>query len=471
MYGRPAHSTGDRLLKDKSASGTQRSGRKETIWTMIGPNGRFPTVRNIAGSHRSLVVHLAWKPVLIPVRTRDLHSAVVGLLAAVLLSISCTKASFAQQQAALTPAQEHERRAQAFLAQKQPQLAIPEFQAALVTDPNNLDDRANLGVLQFFQQDYAGAAPNLRQAVAAKPDLSKIRALLGLAEKYLGQTTEARADLEAALAQLTEPPIRIQTGLALIEIDAASQDFYKAAAVVAILRQIAPTDPRVIYTAYRIAADQAAEAMLSLSLVAPDSAQMHQAMGHELERARDIPGMIANLRKAAELDPALPGIHYELAQALQLAAEPKVRAEAEAEYKLALQQNPSDAHSAAALGDLAAARSDLAAASGFYQRALKIDSQMPDAAIGLAYIKTQQDDYLGAVPLLEAAIAADPTNTLAHYRLSAVYRKLGRQADARRELEAYQRYKNVTDKMRAIYNEMRQTAPGEAQSADEKVVQ
>ena len=63
---------------------------------------------------------------------------------------------------------------------------------------------------------------------------------------------------------------------------------------------------------------------------------MHQAMAEELERALDTDAAIANLRKAAALDPKLPGIHYELAEALQQANDEKLRTEAETQYKRAL---------------------------------------------------------------------------------------------------------------------------------------
>ena len=56
-------------------------------------------------------------------------------------------------------------------------------------------------------------------------------------------------------------------------------------------------------------------------------------------------------------------------------------------------------------------------------------------------------------------ITADPTNVLAHYRLSSAYRELKRPEDAKRELEMYQKYKEIREKMRAIYKEMRQEGP------------
>jgi tetratricopeptide (TPR) repeat protein len=378
----------------------------------------------------------------------------------VAVSSSPAPACAQSQPSAISPAVSHEQRANEYLREKKPELAIPELKAALAEDPSNLNAQANLGVLLFFQRDYAGAAPYLRQAVAQKPELGKIRALLGLAEQYLGQTKEARADLEAAASQLTETGIAVQAGLAMVEIDAGAQDFDKAEAETARLRQLAPTDPRVLYAAYRVATDAANDAMLALSLAAPDSAQMRQAMGHELERALDSPGAIANLRKAAELDPALPGIHFELAEALRGANDSKLRAEAESQYKLALAQNPRDARSANALAVLAKGRGDETGAARYFKLAFSLDPKLPDAAIAMAAINEENNDFAAAAAKLEAVVNDDPTNILAHYRLAAVYRKLGRADDAKRELDAFQHYKEMKAKMAEIYTEMRQHAPG-----------
>lgn len=199
--------------------------------------------------------------------------------------------------------------------------------------------------------------------------------------------------------------------------------------------------------------------MLSLSFVAPDSAQMHQAMAHELDRALEIPGAIANLRKAAELDPQLPDIHYELAEALSQADDSKDRAEAESQYKLALEQNPRDARSAVALGNFARENGNLTVADGYFQQAFAIDPHLPEAAIALANVDIGNKDFVAAESKLEQVVQADPTNILAHYRLSGVYRRLGRQADAKRELDDFQRYTKMKERMRTIYDQMRQQAP------------
>ena len=355
--------------------------------------------------------------------------------------------------------QAHERQAHELLSQKKPELAAKEFAAVVALDPNNIDAQANLGVLLFFQKNYLQAEPHLRKAVEQQPELTKIRALLGMAERNLGQADLARVDLQAVVGQLKEPGVRLEAGLELIELYTATQDLPKAAAVVETLRQGAPDDPRILYAAYRIYSDLAGESMLDLSVAAPESGQMHQAMAHELNRERDNPGTIANLRKALAIDPHLPGIHYELAEALRISPDLKLRAEAEQQYKLAVAANPRDEKSITRLGDLAVEKDNFDAAVTYYKQALALAPGEADATLGLAHVYIEKDQSASALPLLEPLVASDPTNVLAHYRLSTAYRKLKRLDDAKRELDAYQKYKGIKDKMRSIYKEMRLDTP------------
>ena len=162
----------------------------------------------------------------------------------------------------------HDRKAQELLAQKKPELAAKEFAAALEIDPRNLA-QANLGVLLFFQKNYAGAEPLLRSVVDQRPALTKIRALLGMCERHMGKTSLARADLEAVVPALQDPNARLNAGLELIEIYTATGELEKAAALVALLRQGASVDPRVLYTANRIYTELAEEEARKLAVTAP----------------------------------------------------------------------------------------------------------------------------------------------------------------------------------------------------------
>src|ERR1700679_1518598 len=355
--------------------------------------------------------------------------------------------------------QSHERKAKELLSQKKPELAAKEFASILAIDPHNLDAQANLGVLLYFQKNYTGAEPHLRSAMEQQPDLVKIRVLLGMCERRLGKMDLASADLEAVVSQVKEPNVRLEAGLELIEIYTATNDLEKASRVIAILRAGAPTDPRILYAAYRIYSDLSGEALLDLSIAAPESGQLHQAMAHELYRERDLPGIIANFRKAVEADPNLPGIHFELAEALYSSPDPKLREEAESEYKLALSANNRDEKAINRLGDIAFDKTDMDAATNYYKQALALAPNYADASIGLAHVYTQKGMPQSAEPLLLAVIAADPANVLAYYRLSSVYRAMNRPEDAKHEIEMYRKYKDIREKLRVIYKDMQSDNP------------
>ena len=88
-------------------------------------------------------------------------------------------------------AAQHSRLAQQYLNQRRPDLAIPELKALVALEPRNVDAQGNLGVLLFFQRDYAQASPHLRAALDLQPNLPKIQALLGMAERRTGDTARA----------------------------------------------------------------------------------------------------------------------------------------------------------------------------------------------------------------------------------------------------------------------------------------
>ena len=86
--------------------------------------------------------------------------------------------------------------------------------------------------------------------------------------------------------------------------------------------------------------------------------------------------------------------------------------------------------------------------------------------LGLAKTLMSMNQSEKALPLLEHAVKLDPTSAVAHFRLSTVYRQMGRTEDAKRELEEYQKYKEMKEKLRELYRQMRLT-PGKNENEDE----
>lgn len=339
----------------------------------------------------------------------------------------------------------------------------------MALEPNNVDAQANLGVLLYFHNDYSGAIPPLRAALQLSNGMNalqsgKLHALLGQAEAALGQADAAKLDLGLALSGLAGDPkqvkLRKDVGLKLVEIDTATDDLGGAATALQALQTMAPDDPEILYAAYRVYSDLAGQSLLNLSLNAPNSGRMQQAIAHELERVRDYPGAIASLRKATAAEPNLPGIHDELGELLRVSDNTSERAQAEAEYMIAIKENANDTIALTRLGDIHADRNDLAGAEKAYQKALSLQPGDADAALGMARVLSERGEDEKALPLLQGVIAADPGNMLAHYRLSALYRKLHRPEDARKELAAYQKIKDLKEQLRATYSGMRLATPG-----------
>lgn len=348
----------------------------------------------------------------------------------------------------------HSRQAQTFLKENKPGLAIPEFRAIVTLDPNNIDAQGNLGVLLFFQGNYAEAISPLRKALRLQPKLSKIQALLGMAEKRTGDYSAARHDLVKAFPEIKEEKVKIESGMELIELYSATGELEKAAGIVDSLAELYPTDPQVLYTSYRIHSDLAAQSMLSLSMVAPNSALMHQVMAHELAMRGETDAAIANYREALKLDPKLPGAHFELGEILKTSGAKERQDEAKKEYEAALAVDKFDQKSESRLGEIAYRESNLPQAVAHYSRAVQLQPNDADAKIGLAKVLAEMKQPGNAIELLERAVALDPTNDVAHYRLGMLYRQTGRSADSAHQFAEYKKYKEMRDKLDNLYQEM-----------------
>ena len=81
--------------------------------------------------------------------------------------------------------------------------------------------------------------------------------------------------------------IRIETGMELIDTYSKAGDLDKAAATVSVLRELDPTNVEIIYASYRIYSDLVDESRLSLTVVAPNSARVHQTF-HPRPRRKQI---------------------------------------------------------------------------------------------------------------------------------------------------------------------------------------
>jgi cytochrome c-type biogenesis protein CcmH/NrfG len=196
---------------------------------------------------------------------------------------------------------------------------------------------------------------------------------------------------------------------------------------------------------------------------------MHQVMAHEELKEGNTNGAIAQFRKAIAINLQLPGIHFELAELLNTSEDGKVKGEAEKEYRAALMANPLDEKTECRLAQIDAAKGDTNQAFSEYSKAVELAPADSDAKLGLAKILIEMNQQDKAQALLEQTVQLEPTNAVAHYRLGMLYRQRGRMDDAKREVELYKKYKDMKEKLRAVYKDL-QVQPSEirADQPDEK---
>jgi tetratricopeptide (TPR) repeat protein len=380
---------------------------------------------------------------------------VLALSPFVALSLWCQVTSTGQAEI-----QAHKQKAQDSLKSGNRDAAEDEFRAILALDPNNIDARGNLGVMRFFHGDWAGAAQQFRRVLKVQPSFWKAQALLGICEKRLGHPGEAQRLLEGSVPHLNDGALRIQAGLELVEIRYSSGDLDKAAEIVGTLQRTNPASADVLYTAYRIHSDLANRARDALASVAPDSSRMHQIMAQHLINEADVPGAIKQYRAALAIDPELRGVHYELGEAiLKDSTSDTALQQAEEQFRAALAENPGDAGAEYGLGRVSAQRLDFKSAIEHYSRALALrrDYTYAEIALGEALMKTDKSQQ--ALEHLLAASRLDPLNPTVHYRLASLYRELGREDDAHRELAAFKKLREWNKRIERVYQEMHQLVP------------
>jgi cytochrome c-type biogenesis protein CcmH/NrfG len=178
-------------------------------------------------------------------------------------------------------------------------------------------------------------------------------------------------------------------------------------------------------------------------------------MAHEAARQGNTAGAIAQYREALKIDPKLPGVHFELAEALSGSPSASDREEVENEYKAALAANPFDEKSECRLGEISSHQSDPKITFTHYSRAMELDPNDPDANLGLAKALIAMNQPEKALPLLERAAKLDPSNAVIRYHLSGLYRKAGRVDDAQRELAEFRRLRGLKFHLSEVYQAMR----------------
>lgn len=375
--------------------------------------------------------------------------------------LQCSVAQTAVPKAAQIQA--HTQRAEAALVAKDLETAKTEFNSVLALDSQNVEAHVKLGVIGLSQGDFQVASEHLRKALAIRPSLTQAQALLGICERRLGNPS-AQHLLETSFAKLTDPKMRTQVGKELIGVYYQQGDSERAVPVVQKLVDLNPDDVDTLYMAQRLYKGLADDTLDKLAVLAPGSARMQQVIAERLINAGDAESAAEHYRKALEIDPHLPGVHFELAQTILESARsnPEAQDKAEKEVETAIAVDRDSASLQCELGAIAMLRGELEKAYSHYTRAFSMDPSSTQAQVALGHILMTMEKPQEARKYLEMAVKADPLNETAHYRLAVAYKRLQMPDQAQKEVHLFQEIKATKDQVRDLYRQMKSQYHGDA---------
>ncbi len=310
--------------------------------------------------------------------------------------------------------------------------AIEKYEEMLRIAPKLGAAYNNLGGLYFGLGEYSKAANVLQQGLKLNPSMTTASALLGISRYQMGEYAEAKKPLTAAV-KANPQDTNAATYLAndLVKLG----DFDGAANTLQQVARRQPKNQQIWYMLAKVYMNLSEQSLTKMNAINPNSPLSHALSAEVMESMNNYDGAVAEFKKAVDMAPHEPGMHYKLGDAywnLQQwdQATEQFRAELTndprncwAQWKLGnivLQQNGSPQE---ALSDIEKALNGCPTLTG-----AQVDR-------GRALLKLHRNAE--ALQAFEKAEKTTPSDPQTHYFLAQAFRTLGRTQEAKAEMQVF----------------------------------
>jgi tetratricopeptide (TPR) repeat protein len=330
--------------------------------------------------------------------------------------------------------------------------AIESYSAALEKDPGRLDARSNLGAAYARLGRYEDAIEHYRLALEAMPEQHQIRFNLGVALYKAARVVAAGEELQ----RVVEGNPEHQNARLLLADCLLQQGLH--ARVVGLLepREESLGDNALYAYLMGTALLERNELMRGQQYIDRlfrdgETAEGHVLMGAAHIRREAYAEAIPELKRAAEMNPALPTVHSLLGRAYTRTGEREEAAEA---FRRELAGNPNDFEANLYLGLFYKDEDRMPEAWEHLNRARRLRPEHPAVLYGLGAYHLAEGQAGEAQPLLEALVEALPRYREGHVLLATVYYR-----QKRRELG--DEHRDIAEQLRALEQEQQPGAdPG-----------
>ena len=264
--------------------------------------------------------------------------------------------------------------------------AVRDFHEFLRLDPGSAEGYFNLGLALQSAGQLQDAFIALHKAAALQPGLRGIRLFTGIVNYKLNHLAAAHDEL---IRETRLEPENAAGWMWLGVVELAQNQPESAATRLDKAAALDPSNLDILYHRGRAHLLVSKESYSAMFKLAPDSWRVHEVLGQADAEAFRTDDAINEFRLAVGAAPHEPGLNEEL-------------------------------------GDASWTAGKLQEADDAYAQEIKIDSSNAVARYKLGSLRVTRDDAAAGVPLLERALALDPTISDAHYYLGKGDAALGK---------------------------------------------
>jgi len=311
------------------------------------------------------------------------------------------------------------------------------YEAALRFSPRRIDALSNLGLVYGGLRQYDRAIQTLERARDVDPKQPAVLFNLGLAYLQAGQNENARRTLASLTGSPASPYLaRHYLGVSLLKLNRIEAGILELEAVTSDH----PEDLEAFYTlasAY-ITSKRLDKARRIVDTVVSrqDTAEAHLITGSFWMAAQDYREAVVELRRAQELNPALPELGASLGGAYAMTGSREMAMQLFEEH---LRTHASDFDTLAFLGWLYLESDRVDDAAKALMKAREIRPADLEVMFQLARIARAREQYQEAAGLLQSVVTAKPDHVRAHVLLAQTYFKLKKTVEGNREREIVRR--------------------------------
>lgn len=290
----------------------------------------------------------------------------------------------------------------------------------------------NLGAIYFKAHQFARAVEVLQKGLQVDPHMLSASALLGMSLYQMGDYSKA----QESLAKVVEAnPKDTHAELTLVNTLTKLGQFQSAEQHLSHLATEEPRNQQIWYLLGRVHMQLAEEDLAKINEIDPDSVWAHEVSAEMDESMKNYDGAIVEWKKAAEKAPQQAGVHFKLGDLYwSLSQWDNATREFEAEKRI----DPSNCRVDWKLGNILLQKSeDLDKALELVDASLASCPNLIGALADRGKLLVKLHREKEALGDLQAAVAANPSESSNHFVLAQAYRALGNAEQARSEMRLF----------------------------------